>query len=146
MAMNLFLWVTSEMIGLIIVKVLTKQNEWSMYFPNQTWMNTGNNDKTQESQVVMQKHFEWTLKNVLLSNIIRITGEITVPKKNITTLVLEDPDRLCGEDAKEDTEAMFIDPIYNVGYIIQKVRPRNEIKTPVIFKVIKFTIDISILK
>jgi len=64
----------------------------------------------------------------------RITGKITVPKKNITTLVLEDPDRLCGEDAKEDTEAMFIDPIYNVGYIIQKVRPRNEIKTPVIFK------------
>ena len=77
---------------------------------------------------------------MLLSNIIRITGEITVPKKNITTLVLEDPDRLCGEDAKEDTEAMFIDPIYNVGYIIQKVRPRNDIKTPVIFKVMKFTI------
>ena len=80
---------------------------------------------------------------MLLSNIIRITGKITVPKKNITTLVLEDPDRLCGEDAKEDTEAMFIDPIYNVGYIIQKVRPRNEIKTPVIFKVMKLTIVIS---
>ena len=80
---------------------------------------------------------------MLLSNIIRITGEITVPKKNITTLVLEDPDRLCGEDAKEDTEAMFIDPIYNVGYIIQKVRPRNEIKTPVIFKVMKLTIVMS---
>ena len=77
---------------------------------------------------------------MLLSNIIRITGKITVPKKNIKTLVLEDPDRLCGEDAKEDTEAMFIDPIYNVGYIIQKVRPRNDIKTPVIFKVMKFTI------
>ena len=80
--------------------------------------------------------------DVFLSNIIRISGRITVPKKNITTLVLEDPDRLCGEDAKEDTEAMFIDPIYNVGYIIQKVRPRNEIKTPVIFKVIKSSIDI----
>ena len=64
-------------------------------------------------------------------------------KENITTLVLEDPDRPCGEDAKEDTEAMFIDPVYNVGYIIQKVRPRNEIKTPVIFKVIKFTIVMS---
>ena len=81
--------------------------------------------------------------DVFLSNIIRISGRITVPKKNITTLVLEDPDRLCGEDAKEDTEAMFIDPIYNVGYIIQKVRPRNEIKTPVIFKVMKLTIDMS---
>ena len=64
-------------------------------------------------------------------------------KENITTLVLEDPDRPCGEDGKEDTEAMFIDPVYNVGYIIQKVRPRNEIKTPVIFKVIKFTIVMS---
>ena len=66
-----------------------------------------------------------------------------MPKKNITTLVLEDPDSPCGEDTKEDTEAMFIDPIFNVGYIIQKVRPRNEIKSPVIFKVIKFRIDIS---
>ena len=87
--------------------------------------------------------FRIKIKNVLLSNVIRITGKFTVPKKNITTLVLEDPDRLCGEDAKEDTEAMFIDPIYNVGYIIQKVRPRNEIKTPVIFKVMKLTIDMS---
>ena len=64
-------------------------------------------------------------------------------KDKITTLVLEDPDRLCNEDSKEDTEAMFIDPIYNVGYIIQKVRPRNEIKTPVIFKVMKITMIIS---
>ena len=84
--------------------------------------------------------------DVFLSNIIRISGRITVPKKNITTLVLEDPDRLCGEDAKEDTEAMFIDPIYNVGYIIQKVRPRNKIKTPVIFKVITFIVVMSKLR
>ena len=71
---------------------------------------------------------------------------MTVSKENITTLVLEDPDRPCGEDAKEDTEAMFIDPVYNVGYIIQKVRPRNEIKTPVIFKVLKITMIISIIE
>ena len=81
-----------------------------------------------------------------LSNIIRITGKTTVPKDEITTLVLEDPDRLCDEDSKEDTEAMFIDPIYNVGYIIQKVRPRNKIKTPVIFKVTKCIIVMSKLR
>ena len=67
-------------------------------------------------------------------------------KHKITTLVLEDPDRLCNEESKEDTEAMFIDPIYNVGYIIQKVRPRNKIKTPVIFKVIKFIVVMSKLR
>ena len=106
-------------------------------------MNTGNDYENPNGKVFK---FERTLKDVFLSNIIRTSGRITVPKNKITTLVLEDPDRLCGEDAKEDTEAMFIDPIYNVGYIIQKVRPRNEIKTPVIFKVIKFTIDISILR
>ena len=84
--------------------------------------------------------------NFFLSNIIRITGKTTVPKDKITTLVLEDPDRLCNEDSKEDTEAMFIDPIHTVGYIIQKVRPRNKIKTPVIFKVIKFIIVMSKLR
>ena len=84
--------------------------------------------------------------NKCLPNIIRITGKTTVSKDKITTLVLEDPDRLCNEDSKEDTEAMFIDPIYNVGYIIQKVRPRNKIKTPVIFKVIKFIVVMSKLR
>jgi hypothetical protein len=36
---------------------------------------------------------------------------------------------------KVDTEAMIIDPISKAGYIIQKVRPRNANKNPVIFKV-----------
>ena len=49
--------------------------------------------------------------NKYLPNIIRITGKTTVSKDKITTLVRKDPDRLCNEDSKEDTEAMFIDPI-----------------------------------
>ena len=35
---------------------------------------------------------------------------------------------------------MFVDPITQYGYIIQKVRPRNTIKTPVIFKVLEIYI------
>ena len=59
-----------------------------------------------------------------------------MPRNRITTFVLEDQENVCSEDSKEDSEAMFIDPISNSGYIIQKVRPRNTIKSPVIFKVI----------
>ena len=58
-----------------------------------------------------------------------------MPRNRITTLVLQDPEGSCSEDMKEDTEAMFIDPISKAGYIIQKVRPRNLNKSPVILKV-----------
>ena len=59
-----------------------------------------------------------------------------MPRNKITTFILEDQERICTEKSKEDTEAMFIDPISNSGYIIQKVRPRNTRKDPFIFKVI----------
>ena len=59
-----------------------------------------------------------------------------MPRNRITTLVLQDPEGSCREDLKEDTEAMFIDPISKSGYIIQKVRPRNINKSPVILKVV----------
>ena len=59
-----------------------------------------------------------------------------MPRNMITTFILEDQESVCTEESKEDTEAMFIDPISNSGYIIQKVRPRNSRKDPVIFKVI----------
>ena len=58
-----------------------------------------------------------------------------MPKNGITTIVLHDSGASCREDMKEDTEAMFIDPISKAGYIIQKVRPRNFNANPVIFKV-----------
>ena len=45
----------------------------------------------------------------------------------------------CRESVKEDSEAMFIDPQTNFGYIIQKVRERNTKKNPVIFKVVHET-------
>ena len=63
-------------------------------------------------------------------------GKINIRKSEIATLVLEDSEAICGEDVKEDTEAMLVDPITKSGYIIQKVRPRNTYKTPVIFKVL----------
>merc|ERR1712038_38856 len=66
----------------------------------------------------------------------RNEGKLVMPRNRITTFVLEDQENVCSEDSKEDSEAMFIDPISNSGYIIQKVRPRNTIKSPVIFKVI----------
>ena len=64
-----------------------------------------------------------------------------MPKSNVTTLVLVDDELDCTESVKEDSEAMFIDPISNSGYIIQKVRERNTRKNshpvnPVIFKVV----------
>ena len=68
-----------------------------------------------------------------------------MPRNRITTFVLEDPEGSCMEDLKEDTEAMFIDPISNAGYMIQKVRPRNIYKRPVIFKVL-FVINIMCKK
>lgn len=58
-------------------------------------------------------------------------------RNSTTTFILEDQASVCTEESKEDTEAMFIDPISNSGYIIQKVRPRNTRKDPVIFKVLK---------
>ncbi len=58
-----------------------------------------------------------------------------MPSNRITTLVLHDAGASCREDMKVDTEAMIIDPISKAGYIIQKVRPRNANKSPVIFKV-----------
>ena len=58
-----------------------------------------------------------------------------MPKNKLTSIVLHDPGASCREDMKEDTEAMIIDPISKSGYIIQKVRPRNVNKNPVIFKV-----------
>merc|ERR1711981_196693 len=61
-------------------------------------------------------------------------GKLLMPRNRITTFVLEDQENVCSEDSKEDSEAMFIDPISNSGYIMQKVRPRNTIKSPVIFK------------
>ena len=61
--------------------------------------------------------------------------QILIRKKKITTFVLQEPKLVCSEAKKEDTEAMFIDPISKSGYIIQKVRPRNIVKSPVIFKV-----------
>ena len=61
-----------------------------------------------------------------------------MPRNRITTFILEDQERVCNEEFKEDTEAMFIDPISSSGYIIQKVRPRNTRKDPLIFKVIFF--------
>ena len=61
--------------------------------------------------------------------------KIFVPLVEITTFVLRDRLRNCKEDMKEDTETLFIDPLYDAGYIVQKVRPRNLIKEPVIFKV-----------
>ena len=64
-----------------------------------------------------------------------------MPRNRITTLVLQDPQGSCREDMKEDTEAMFIDPISKAGYIIQKVRPRNLNKSPVILKVFLVIID-----
>ena len=59
-----------------------------------------------------------------------------MPLSNVTTLVLVDDKLDCRESVKEDSEAMFIDPQTNSGYIIQKVRERNTKKNPVIFKVI----------
>ena len=61
--------------------------------------------------------------------------KIIVPITQIVTFVLRDTFGNCKEDLKEDTEALFIDPLYNIGYIVQKVRPRNVNKEPVIFKV-----------
>ena len=59
-----------------------------------------------------------------------------MPLSNVTTLVLVDDKLDCRESVKEDSEAMFIDPQTNFGYIIQKVRERNAKKNPVIFKVV----------
>ena len=56
-------------------------------------------------------------------------------KTEITSIVLQNPEGVCSEDTKEDTEAMFIDPVSKFGYLIQKVRPRNAVKNPTIFKV-----------
>ena len=55
--------------------------------------------------------------------------------ENVTTLVLKDSKANCSEESKADSEAMFIDPITSNGYIIQKVRERNNIRSPTIFKV-----------
>ena len=65
-----------------------------------------------------------------------------MPLSNITTLVLVDDEQDCTESVKEDSEAMFIDPISNSGYIIQKIRDRNTNDSPVIFKV---SLEIMIL-
>ena len=62
-----------------------------------------------------------------------------MPLSNVTTLVLVDDKLDCRESVKEDSEAMFIDPQTNFGYIIQKVRERNTKKNPVIFKVVHET-------
>ena len=61
--------------------------------------------------------------------------KIIIPLAHITTFVLRDTILNCREDMKEDTETLFIDPLYHAGFIVQKVRPRNIIKEPVIFKV-----------
>ena len=55
--------------------------------------------------------------------------------ENVTTLVLKDSKANCSEESKADSEAMFIDPITRNGYIIQKVRERNNMRSPIIFKV-----------
>ena len=70
--------------------------------------------------------------------------KIIVPITHIITFVLRDTLGSCKEDLKEDTEALFIDPLYNVGYIVQKVRPRNVNKEPTIFKV-KFIVKYFIV-
>ena len=62
-----------------------------------------------------------------------------MPLSNVTTIVLVDDKLDCRESFKEDSEAMFIDPLTNFGYIIQKVRERNTKKNPVIFKVVAKT-------
>ena len=59
-----------------------------------------------------------------------------MPLSNVTTIVLVDDKLDCRESSKEDSEAMFIDPLTNFGYIIQKVRDRNTNKNPVIFQVV----------
>ena len=58
-----------------------------------------------------------------------------IKKTEITSIILQNPEGVCSESIKEDTEAMFIDPISKFGYLIQKVRPRNAVKNPTIFKV-----------
>ena len=66
--------------------------------------------------------------------------------ENVTTLVLKDSKADCSEELKADSEAMFIDPITRNGYIIQKVRERNNIRSPIIFKVGRNYLVVSLIR
>ena len=55
----------------------------------------------------------------------------------VTTLILKDAEAGCSDKEKADSEAMFIDPITRNGYMIQKVRERNDARSPIIFKVVE---------
>ena len=52
-------------------------------------------------------------------------GKVIIPASKVTTIILNDPEvnseTICDEGTKKDTEALFIDPISNSGYLIQKV-------------------------
>ena len=63
-------------------------------------------------------------------------GKIKLKPKSVSTLILKDAKANCTEKLKADSEALFIDPITKNGYMIQKVRARNEVRSPVIFKVL----------
>ena len=63
------------------------------------------------------------------------SGKIKLSRDKVTTLVLKDAEAGCSPKEKADSESLFIDPITRSGYMIQKVRERNDIRSPVIFKV-----------
>ena len=52
-------------------------------------------------------------------------GKVTIPECEITTVELNDPtlttSSTCVTKKQIDTETMFIDPITNSGYLVQKV-------------------------
>ena len=66
-------------------------------------------------------------------------GKLTIPASKVTTFVLNDPEvnsqTSCTEGTKKDSEAMFIDPISNSGYLIQKVKKETVATHASIFKV-----------
>jgi len=70
-------------------------------------------------------------------------GKVTIPESQITTIELNDPtlstSSSCIPKSQIDTEAMFIDPISNSGYLIQKVHDHpkccNDFSEVTIFQV-----------
>ena len=62
-------------------------------------------------------------------------GKIKLLRDKVTTLILKDSKAGCTAEEKADSESLFIDPITRTGYMIQKVRERNNIRSPVIFQV-----------
>ena len=66
-------------------------------------------------------------------------GKVTIPASKVTTIILNDPEvnskTRCDEGTKKDTEALFIDPISNSGYLIQKVTKETFATNVVISKV-----------